>query len=98
MNAPECNVQSEARILTQEEVNEQIRSYIAHPTIHQEDLTWLIQGRSTAQHPNNDPRAGTSASRPDSFADPTNIKKTEYEKLTQLFLVQSGTRILVFVV
>ena len=42
---------SETRILTQEEVDEQIRNYIA-PLIRQlEDLTWLVQKMSTAHRP-----------------------------------------------
>ena len=52
MNAPERNVENEfeVRTVTQEKANEQIRSYM---TKQLEDLTWLIQGISTAQQPNN---------------------------------------------
>ena len=46
MSAHENNVRndSEARILTHKEVDEQIRNYIAPLTTQAEDLTWLTQG------------------------------------------------------
>ena len=62
MSASECIVEdeSEAGILTQEEVNDQIRSYIDPLTKQLEDLIRLIQGMSRAKQPNNYPRAATS--------------------------------------
>ena len=53
---------SETRILFQEEVDEQIRNYIALLTRQPEVLTRLSQGMSTAHRPNLSPRVGTSAS------------------------------------
>ena len=63
MNAAECNVEdeSEAWIVIQEEVNEQIKKYIAALAKQLEDLTRLIPGMSTAQQPNNYPKAGASS-------------------------------------
>ena len=64
MKAPERNVddEPEVHVLTQEEVNEQIKSHIAHVTRQLEVLTRLIQGMSTAQHPTFYPGAGAGAS------------------------------------
>ena len=52
---------SEARILTQEKIDEQIKNYIALLTRRLEDLIWLIQRMSTAHRPNFFARAGVSA-------------------------------------
>ena len=64
MNAPERNTDEklEERILSQEDVNEQIRSYFAPLTKQLENWNRLIQGVSTVQQPNTHPRVGTSAS------------------------------------
>ena len=56
------DTESKTRILTQKEVGEQIRSYIAPLTRQLEDLTCLIHGMLTAHRPNLSPRAGTSTS------------------------------------
>ena len=58
----EVSSESEAPILTQEDINEQIRCYIAFQTKQLEGLVRLIQGMSSALQPNIYPRAGTSAS------------------------------------
>ena len=58
----EVNGESKARILTQEDVNEQIRSCIAPQTKQLDGLTRLIQGMPSAQQTNIYSRAGTSAS------------------------------------
>ena len=52
---------SETRILTQGEVDDQIRNYIAPLTRQLEKLIRLIQEMSTAHRPNRSPKAGTSA-------------------------------------
>ena len=64
MSSREINAdnESEAGILTQEEVDEQIRNYIAPLTIQLEEFIRFIQGMSTAHRLNLSPRAGTSAS------------------------------------
>ena len=64
MSASQNNTynESEALILTQEEVDEQIRNSIAPFTRQKEDLTRLIQGMFSAHQPNLSPRAGTSDS------------------------------------
>ena len=49
-------------VLTQEEVSEQIRNHIAPLTKQLEELTQLIQGMTTAQHPTSYSRAITRAS------------------------------------
>ena len=61
MKAAEGNVDdvSEVHVLTQEEVNEQIRSHIA-PLTRQPDE--MKRGDVTAQHPASYPRAGTIGS------------------------------------
>ena len=63
MNAHENGVNNkpEALILTQKEVDEQIRNCIAPLTKQLEDLTRPIQGMSTAHRPSLSPRAGTTA-------------------------------------
>ena len=64
VNALERHVEDEpeVHVLNQEEVNEQMRSYIARLTNQLEDLTRLIREMTTAQHPTSYPRAATSAS------------------------------------
>ena len=59
---PTRDIEYETRILTQEEVNEQIKNYSAIVTRQLEDLTRMIQGMSTSHWPNFSPRAGISAS------------------------------------
>ena len=54
--ADNLKIESKKRILTQEEVHEQIRSYIAPLTKQLEDLTRLIPRMSAAQRPNLYPR------------------------------------------
>ena len=56
------SIVSEARILTQEEIDDQIKIYITSLTKQLENLTRLIQGMSTAHRPNLSSRAGASAS------------------------------------
>ena len=53
MNAQERNVEDEpeVHILTEEEVNYQIRNHVAPLTKQLEDLTRLIQGMATVRHP-----------------------------------------------
>ena len=46
----------EFQTLTQEPVNEQIRGFIAPLTRQLEELTRLVQGMTTSQHPNSYPR------------------------------------------
>ena len=46
----------EFQTLTQETVNEQIRGFIAPLTRQLEELTRLVQGRTTSRHPNFYPR------------------------------------------
>ena len=53
--------ESGARILTQEEVDEQIKNKINPLTRQLEDLTRLIEGMSTAHRQNFSSRASTSA-------------------------------------
>ena len=53
---------SQTRFLTQEEVDKQIRYYIAPLTRQLQDLARLIQRMSTAHRPNLSPRAGTALS------------------------------------
>ena len=62
-SAPESNtdIESKLRILTQE-VDEQIKNYIAPLTRQLGDLIRLIQEMLSAPRPNFYPRAGTSAS------------------------------------
>ena len=55
-------IESKARILTQEEVNEQIRKYIALLIKQLEEYTRLIHGMSTAHRPNLSSRAVTISS------------------------------------
>ena len=55
------NTESETRILTQEDIDEQIRNYIVPLTRQQKDLTRLSQGMSTAHRRKLYPRVGTSA-------------------------------------
>ena len=64
MNANKNNTdnESETRILTQEEVDEQIRNYIAPFTGKLEYLTQLTQGMCTAHRSHLSPRASTKAS------------------------------------
>ena len=47
----------EFQTLIQEAINEQIRGFIA-PLTRQLELTWLVQGMTTSQHPNSYPRTG----------------------------------------
>ena len=47
---------SEIQTLTQEAVNGQIRRFIAPLTRQLEELTRLVQGMTTTQHPNHYPR------------------------------------------
>ena len=58
MSAKKIKTDSEsgARILTQKEVDEQVKNYVASLTKQLEDLTRLIQGMSAARAPS--PRAG----------------------------------------
>ena len=56
------NEEPEICTLTQEEVNEQINSFIAPLTNQLEDLTRLVQGLSVTSHPNHYPRADKDAS------------------------------------
>ena len=58
----DVNSETEARILTHDDVNEQIRSYIALLTKQLEDLTRLLQGMLSTQQRNAYPRAATSDS------------------------------------
>ena len=64
MNSPETNENedSEMRALTQEEIDEQIKSFIAPLTRQLEDLTRLVSGMTIASHLDYYERAGTSAS------------------------------------
>ena len=64
LNALEGSVidESDARTLKQEEIDEQMRKYIAPLARQLEDLTRPIQGIYPAQLPNSYPRAGISAS------------------------------------
>ena len=55
------NESPKIRTLTQE-VNEQIKSFVAALTRRLKDLTQLVQGMSIASHPNHYPRADTNAS------------------------------------
>ena len=57
----DVNSETEARILSQEDVNKQIQSYIAPLTKQLEDLTQLLQGLTSIQEPNFYQKAGTSA-------------------------------------
>ena len=59
LSAHGSNTDSEsgALILTQGEVDEQIRTYIALLTKQQEDLTWLIQGMPSAHWQNLSPKS-----------------------------------------
>ena len=52
---------SEARVLTQEENYKQMKCYIVPCTRHLEELTWLIQGMSSAHLSNVSSRTSTSA-------------------------------------
>ena len=56
------NEDPEVHAITQEEVDEQIKNFIATLTRKLWDLTRLVQGMTTASHANYDPRAGTIAS------------------------------------
>ena len=56
------DTECETRIVTQEEVDEQIRNYNVSLTRQLDDLTRLIQGMSTAHRANLPPMASTSAS------------------------------------
>ena len=47
---------SEIQTLTQEAVNERIRGFIAPLTRQLEELSWLVQGMVTTQHPDHYPR------------------------------------------
>ena len=62
LNADRSNTESEseARILTQIEVDEQIKTNIATLTKHLEDLTRLMQGMSSVHRQNNSLRAITT--------------------------------------
>ena len=64
INAPKHNVEDEpeVHVLTQKEVNQQIRNYIAPLTKQLENLSGFTQGMTTDQHPTSHPRAATSAS------------------------------------
>ena len=61
MNAPKRNVQDEPEVLapTQQELKDQMKKLISLLARQIEDLTGLIQGMTTAQHPTADPRMGT---------------------------------------
>ena len=61
--------ESEARILTQEEVGEHIRTYVAHLTKQLENLIRLIQGLLSVHWQNLSPRVSTSAN--SSASDPS---------------------------
>ena len=52
---------SETRVITQQDVNEHIRIYIAHLIRQLENLTRLIQGTSAAQQAKFTQMQGTSA-------------------------------------
>ena len=64
MNPPETKEIEgpEVSAITQDEVDEKIKSFIAPLTRQLEDLTPLVRGMTTASHPNNYPSTGTSAS------------------------------------
>ena len=74
---------------TQAEVNEQIRSFMASLMRQLEDLIWLVQGMTTASHPNYYTKVDTSASysapgyQPDSpFLYHCVVRTTKNEELT----------------
>ena len=81
--------ESEARILIQEEVNEQIKSYIIPLNKQLEDLTWLIQGISSAHERILSPRASTSAnsSATGKLSDKASLRSLTY--MTKSILSQS---------
>ena len=62
--------ESEARMLTQEGVGEQINTYIAPLTKHLEDFTRLTQGMSSVHRKNFSPRASTTANSSESDSSP----------------------------
>ena len=64
MNSQEFNENEEPEFhtLTQEEVNEQIKSFVAPLTRQVEVLIHLVQGLSVASHPKHYPRADTDTS------------------------------------
>ena len=62
----------EIRALTEEGVNEQIKSFIAPLPRQLDDMTWLLQGVTAALYPNYYPRADTNASYNFEFILPSN--------------------------
>ena len=68
------NCESEARILTQEEVDEHIKIFIAPVTRQLEDLTRLIQVSSTAHRPNLFRRTGIRVSFSAAGPSPDNLQ------------------------
>ena len=88
MSAHESNNdnESETRIFTQEEVDEQIKNYIDPVTSQLEHLSRLIQGMSTAHRPNLSPRECTTTSSSAAGSSPETATKQVKKAISFLFL------------
>ena len=82
MNAQESytDIKCERRIFTQEDVNEEIKTYIALLTRQLLNLTRLIEGLSTARRPYLSLLASTSASSTAAGPSPDTSKKLALHK------------------
>ena len=78
-NAQERNIDEEsaARILTQDEVNEEIKGCIVPLTKQVENLTWLIQGIPSVQQTNANPKVGTKLVLAQPVVSPTTVNRKE---------------------